>query len=315
MVKGFGGLGLVLVYLSAVAEDWGRGLGVESMFPVLTRAGRLLAEGDNDALKAELIPSLIGGELLIALACEEKASRGNPLAINTTVVAEGDSWLINGEKQAVYAAPQSSQYLVTAKDAQGEIKVFAVAADTAGISATEYQTVDGARAANLRFDNVKVAAAASVFSADAADSLQGVLDEALLIMGAEAVGIMDQLMEVTGEYLKTRKQFGMPIAAFQALQHRYADMYIACEKTRSLMWGALQTLGTVDFAENAAMLKAEIGKSGRYLGQQAVQLHGGIGMTDELNVGAYFKRLTAMDLLLGNRDYQLSRLVKARSAA
>ncbi|MBD2858902.1 acyl-CoA dehydrogenase family protein [Spongiibacter sp. KMU-158] len=311
----FGGLELDLGYLMGVAEEFGRGLVLEPMFPVLALAGRLLAAGDNAELKNELIPSLIGGELLIALASEEKASRGNPLIMATSVKAEGGELVINGEKHAVYAAPQASQYLVTAKDESGAVKVLLVAADAAGVTATEYQTVDGARASNLRFDNVKVPASASLFSGDAAASLELVIDEALLVMGAEAVGLMDQLMAITGEYLQTRKQFGMPIAAFQALQHRYADMYIACEKIRSLMWGALQTVGTAEFAESAAMLKAEIGKSGRYLGQQAVQLHGGIGMTDELSVGAYFKRLTAMDLILGGRDYQLSRLIKIRKAA
>lgn len=306
--EALGGLDLPLAYQMAVAEEFGKGLVLEPFLPSVVMAGKLLAASDNSEARDSLIPSLIAGESVLALAWEERDSRGAPGKVLTRAQREGDSVVLNGEKLAVLAAPNADALLVTARDDSGDLNVYLVDTQSPGMTMTAFGSVDGQPAANLRFEQLTLPASAALFKGDALPVLRQILDESLVVMGAEAVGVMDQLLATTVEYCKTRKQFGLPIASFQALQHRIADMVMACERTRSLLWAALQAVGHNHFGDSVAMLKAELGRSGRYVGQQAVQLHGGIGMTEELNVGAYFKRLTAMEVLSGDRDYHLDRL-------
>ncbi len=316
----FGGSNVDAGYLMAVAEEFGRGLVLEPFLPCVVLAGQLLNRADNRELAAQLLPEIAAGERIATLAWEERASRGNPLHIELRAERDGSDFVLSGEKLAVLAAPQAQTIIVSARtggavDGAEGVSLFAVAADAVGLVTQAYTSVDGARAASLRFDGVRVSADAALCEpGKAAALLQGVLDEAQLVLGAEAQGAMDQLLELTVDYCKTRKQFGLPIAAFQALQHRMADMYIACEQTRSLLWATLQALDCDGLPAAAAMLKAQLGEGGRYVGQQAVQLHGGIGMTDELSVGAYFKRLTVIENLFGNRDYHLGRLAAVQSS-
>ncbi len=307
----YGGLDTELAYLMAVAEEFGRGLVLEPVFSTVALAGRLLAASENEDAKTSLLPLVCGGEQTLALAWEEKHSGGNPLDVRVSARNDSGEIVLSGAKAAVLGAPSADKILVTARDEQGSLNVYLIDPASAGVTLTSYVAVDGGRAANLLLTDVRLPSSAALFTGDAGPVVQRIIDEALIVLGAEAMGAMDQLLAITVEYCQTRKQFGLPIAAFQALQHRIADMYMACEKLRSLLWAAQQSVGTDNCVRAVAMLKAEIGKSGRYVGQQAVQLHGGIGMTDELNVGAYFKRLTTMDLLFGGRDYHLGRIAGA----
>ncbi|QQD17834.1 acyl-CoA dehydrogenase family protein [Spongiibacter nanhainus] len=302
-----GGLGMDLGYAMAVSEEFGRGLVLEPYFATVVLAGRLLDRLGGDKA-AELLPAVAAGETQLALAWEERISSGDPLRVSCTI--EGGK--VNGEKLAVLAAPSADALLVTARDGAGTLQVCLVGSNADGVSLEAYPMADGHRAATVTLTGADATVLASGAEPEAAVAVT--LDEALLIMAAEAQGAMDKALEVSLDYCRTRKQFGMPLAAFQALQHRLADMMIHAEKSRSLMWAALQQVDTAEFADATAMLKAALGSNARYVGQQAIQLHGGIGMTDELNIGAYFKRLTTLELLLGNRNYHLGRLASEDAA-
>ncbi|MFT5033941.1 MAG: alkylation response protein AidB-like acyl-CoA dehydrogenase [Bermanella sp.] len=302
----FGGYEGDLAFLAAVAQECGRGLVAEPFFSTVVLAGQLLAASDAREVKAELLPKVARGELKLALAWEERGSRGDPTRIETGVSIEGDKGLLSGEKRVVLGAQSADYLLVTALAPSDKLVLLLVDAKADGLHMRGYTTVDGGRAANVNFSKV----AATVLSVDAKSSIQRALDRALIVLCAQALGAMDALMEATLEHCKTRKQFGMPIASFQVLQHRMADMHIASEKTRSLLWAAIQADERGDCHHAASVLKAQVGEGGRYVGQQAVQLHGGIGMTDELSVGAYFKLLTQIDVLFGNRDFHLALLAK-----
>lgn len=298
-----GGFADGLAMLCAAAEEFGRGLILEPVIPTTLGADVLRASG-NTALNQEWLPKVVLGECKLALAWEERGTRGNPRKQECRATLQGDHALIRGEKLAVLAADSADRIIVSACLNNGCMGLFLVDPGSAGLAMQAYPLVGGGRAASLQFDGVW----ARLIADDAMESLQDCLDRALVVLGAQALGAMDALMGATLEYVKTRKQFGQPIAAFQALQHRMADMYMACEKTRSLMWAAIQADEKGGGGVAAARLKAQVGEGGRYVGQQAIQLHGGIGMTEELSVGAYFKLLTALDALFGNRDYHLTRL-------
>jgi alkylation response protein AidB-like acyl-CoA dehydrogenase len=302
-----GGLDLDFPSLMAVAEELGRGLVLEPILPV-TIAGRLLAASTNRTAKNHLA-GLIAGETLVSLAWEEASARGNPLLTQCKLGARGDGYVLNGKKQAVLAATESQLYIVSARNSDGELTLLLLNAGQTGISRSSYLLSDGNSAADLKFNHVDVPANAIIATGTEAETLlKTAVSEFIVVMAAEAIGAMDQLLNITQEFLKTRKQFAMPLAMFQSLQHRFADMVIATEKLRSLLWAACQQLGGEQQEKAVAQLKVQLGESARYVGQQAVQLHGGIGMTDELNVGAYFKRLTVMELLAGQQDYHLGKL-------
>lgn len=308
--ENMGGFDGGLAMLCAAAEEVGRGLILE---PVLATAiaAEVLVAGGSDALRQAWLPKVATGDCKLSLAWEERGTRGDPRKQECRATSQGDQFLISGDKIAVLAADSADRIIVSARLNKARIGLFLVDPASAGLILTAYPLVGGGRAANLQFNTV----AAQLIAVDGMPGLQRGIDRALVMLSAQAVGAMDALLAATLDYLKTRKQFGVPIASFQALQHRMADMYIACEKTRSLMWAAVQADQKGEGGRAAARLKAQIGEGGRYVGQQAIQLHGGIGMTEELNVGAYFKLLTALDALYGNRDYQLSTLAGEQPAA
>lgn len=307
----YGGFAGTLPFLTAVAEEFGRGLVMEPFFSSVVLAGQLLAATADENCNARLLPKLASGELKLALAWEERGSRGDPATIDSRVLIKNGNAYISGEKLVVLDAQTADHLLVTALASDGKLALLLIDANADGLEMQSYTTVDGGRAATLRLATVP----ATLVALDALAPVQACLDRAVIVLCAQALGAMDALMSATLEYCKTRKQFGLPIAAFQALQHRMADMYIACEKTRSLLWAAIQADERGDCHRAASILKAQVGKGGRYVGQQAVQLHGGIGMTEELNIGAYFKHVTQIELLFGNRDFHLARLAGMNSAS
>lgn len=313
-----GGFGGSTVDLMLMQEQFGTALVTEPLIPTLILGGRLIELLGDAAQKETLLAAVIQGELQLALAYNERIARNNPAVVGTTAKREGDSYVLNGEKVVVLNGHAADKILVTARtsgdtNSENGISVFVVDANTAGLQRKGFTTVDGLRAADVTFTNVKVPAANLLGAEGAAfNALETVLDEATLALCAEAVGAMEVLYKTTVDYTKTRKQFGTPIGKFQVLQFRMVDMFMAHEQSKSMLYmAALRSLEGRDAARKAVSgLKVQVGKAGRKVGQEAIQLHGGMGMTDELNVGYYFKRLTAIDALFGNVDYHLARYAR-----
>jgi alkylation response protein AidB-like acyl-CoA dehydrogenase len=314
----FGGLDGSAVDSMLVMEMLGRGLALEPYLPSVVLCGGLIRDAGSAAQKEALLPAIAGGELMLAFAHCEAGGRYALDHVATQATPAGGSWKLDGAKAVVLAAPSAHQFIVSAQDGTG-LSLFLVDAKAPGLSLRSYPTQDGARAADVRLDAVQVGAEALIGPAGGALALiERAVDCANAALCAEAVGIMAALNEVTLDYLKTRKQFGTPIGKFQALQHRMADMVIATEQARSMATLAAVRADSPDAAERSrciAAAKAYVLQSARLVGQQAVQLHGGMGVTDELNVGHYFKRLTMIGLTFGDVDYHLGRFSDTLLAA
>ncbi|MGB0921340.1 MAG: acyl-CoA dehydrogenase family protein [Alphaproteobacteria bacterium] len=310
-----GGLGYGPIETMVIMEELGRGLVVEPYLPTVIIGGGFLRHGGSDAQKAELIPAIAGGELKLAFAYAEPQGRYNLADLTTTAKADGDGFVLNGYKAVVIGGPMADKLIVTARtsgDQRDEdgVSVFIVDAGAAGVGRRDYPTVDGLRASEITFENVKLGADAVIGQVGKALPLvEKVVDEAIAALSAEAMGAMKVLNDATVEYCKTRKQFGVPIGSFQVLQHRMVDMFMEHEQSVSTTYMVNLKLDEdeTERKKAASAAKVQIGKSGRYVGQNAVQLHGGMGMTDELNVGHYFKRLTMIDSMFGNVDHHLKR--------
>jgi alkylation response protein AidB-like acyl-CoA dehydrogenase len=308
-----GGLGGKAVDTMIVLEELGKGLTLEPYLTSIIFAGGLLKQA-SDAVRARYLPSLIEGTLIATVAYAEPDSRFDLARVSTTAKREGDGYVLNGQKLAVLGGPSADLFIVVARtsggpsDRQG-ITLFAVDSKSAGLSKLDYPTVDGLRGSNLTLANVKVSSDQIIGELDKGFAmLERASDETIIALGAEAVGVFSILFKSTVEYTKERKQFGVPIAAFQVLQHRMVDMYAEYELSKSMLYMATLTLDAgKPIARAASALKVQLGKSGRFIGQAAIQNHGGMGMTDELAVSHYFKRATMLDLTLGNTDYHLDR--------
>jgi alkylation response protein AidB-like acyl-CoA dehydrogenase len=313
-----GGLDGNAVDSMLVMEMLGRGLALEPYLPSVVLCGGLLRDAGSAAQKEALLPAIAGGELMLAFAHGEAGGRYALDHVATKATPASGGWKLDGAKAVVLAAPSAGKFIVSAREGLG-LSLFLVDAKAPGLSLRSYPTQDGARAADLRLDGVQVTADALIGPAGGALPLiERAVDYANAALCAEAVGIMAALNEVTLEYLKTRKQFGTPIGKFQALQHRMADMVIATEQARSMATLAAVRADSDDATERSrciAAAKAYVLQSARLVGQQAVQLHGGMGVTDELNVGHYFKRLTMIGLTFGDVDYHLGRFSDTLLAA
>ncbi|WP_339639638.1 acyl-CoA dehydrogenase family protein [uncultured Parvibaculum sp.] len=314
-----GGLGGGPIENMIVMEEFGRHLVVEPYVETVVIAGGFLREGGSAAQQEAHIPGIVGGETVWAFAYAEPQGRYNLADLTTTAKKDGSGYTINGYKAVVLAAPWAQKLIVTARTSGGQrdrdgVSVFIVDKSAAGVSTRDYPTVDGRRASEITFENVKVDADALIGEEGKGLPLvEKITDQAIAALSAEATGCMKELNTATVEYCKTRKQFGVPIGKFQVLQHRMVDMFMAYEQSVSMTYMVTLKLEEDDAERTkaAAGAKVQIGKAGRFVGQQAVQLHGGMGMTDELNVGHYFKRLTMIDTQFGNVDYQLKRYSQA----
>jgi len=295
---------------------FGRGLLVEPYLANIVLAGGILKRAGNTEQKQQWLQPIIAGELQASLAFTEPQSRYDLADIATTAVADGTDWLLSGQKGVVFNGGTSGLIIVPARTAgkqneENGITLFAVPTDGAGVSLTDYHTVDGLRAAELSLDKVKVDENAVLGEiGEGYNVLDATIDDATLAICAEAVGIMHVLKNKTIEYSKSRSQFGVPIGSFQALQHRMVDMLTACEQAESLLlWATMTVAQGGDEAKRAvSSIKYLVGTSGQTLGEEAVQLHGGMGVTWDLDVAHYFKRLTAIGHLFGNADWHLDRL-------
>jgi alkylation response protein AidB-like acyl-CoA dehydrogenase len=307
----YGGFGGSAVDVMLVMEELGKGLVLEPYLATVLLFGGLLQKGGSPQLKSEFIPRIIDGSCQGAFAYLEKQSRFELADVATRASASDQGYTINGEKVVVFNGGSADHVIVSARTSGEQfdetgISLFLVPADAQGLERTEYKLMDGQRVANLVFKDVQVSAEQLLGEADAAFELIAALEiEANLALAAEAVGIMQQLNAKTVEYTRTREQFGVPIGSFQALQHRMVDTFMAYEQTRSLLYRAV--CATTDEQEDTAQvvhaLKVMVDRAGRHIFGEAIQLHGGMGITDELDIGHYAKRLMMISTTFGNGDY------------
>jgi alkylation response protein AidB-like acyl-CoA dehydrogenase len=309
-----GGFNGSAVDMMVVMQELGRGIVVEPYFATVLGAEFLKLGGGQDAL----LEQVAAGELKLACALGEKQSRHDLFDIATAAKASGGGYVINGTKTVVIHGAQAGMLIVSARTGGAQrdtagISLFVVPADAAGVSRRGYRTIDGQRAADITFAGVKLPSSALLGKAgDGWDVLDACADYGAALLCAEAVGAMEALNSATLEYLKTRQQFGVPIGKFQALQHRMAEMYMQMEQARSMATLAAVKVATADAQERrrtVSAAKARVGQAMKFVGQQAVQLHGGMGVTNELPAAHHFKRLSMIELTLGDTDHHLARFV------
>jgi pimeloyl-CoA dehydrogenase small subunit len=301
-----------------VAEQMGRAIPLEPWLTTVVVGGGFLRHGADAALRAAMVPKIAAGEWLIAFAHTERQSRYDLHDVATTARRDGSGWIIDGRKGMVLHGDSADRLVVTARSAGGQrdrhgVGAFLVDAKAAGVNARGYRTVDGQRAAEIEFAGVRAEAVLGNPEGGLA-IVDHVVDEAIAALAAEAVGAMDVANEMTVDYMKTRKQFDRPIGSFQALQHRAADMLVALEQARSMAYFAALAANEEDPGlrrRQMASVKVQIGRSARFVGQQSIQLHGGIAMTMEYAVGHYFKRLTVNDATFGDADHWVRQLAEA----
>ena len=310
-----GGFGGSAIESMLIMEAFGKGLVVEPFLETIIMAGAIIDDHGTEEQKNEILEPTISGEMQLALAYAEPQSRFNLEDVVTEAKADGDEYILNGYKSVVMNGPASNKLIISARTSSSQfdksgISLFVVNSDTDGLNKTNYKTVDGRRASDITLENVKISKSNLIGEVDKGfDILDSAIDKSILAISAEAVGAMEVLYKTTVEYCKTREQFGTAIGKFQVLQHRMVDMFMEYEQCKSLLYMATMKFeeGSQDAKKAISGLKYQVGKAGKYIGQQAVQLHGGMGVTDELNVGHYFKRLTTVGTIFGNTDYHLKK--------
>ena len=322
--ENFGGSGGGPVETMIAMEAFGRALALEPFLATVVLGGGFLRHGGNAEQCSALIPKIADGSLTLAFAHTERQSRYNLADISTKAARDGAGWVLDGEKGVVLHGDTADRLIVTARTGGGRrerdgVGLFLVDAKTAGVSRRGYPTQDGSRAAEISLAAVRVGPEGVLGEPGAALPLvERVVDEAIAALCAEAVGAMAVMHELTVDYLKTRRQFGREISSFQVLQHRAVDMLVALEQARSMAMFATMMTAEENPAERRGALsaaKVQIGRSGRLVGQQAIQLHGGIGMTMEYKVGHYFKRVTMIDTMFGDAGHHLRALARAGASS
>ncbi|MBN7795113.1 acyl-CoA dehydrogenase family protein [Parahaliea mediterranea] len=316
----FGGFGGNHVDTMVVMEELGKGLVLEPYLASVLLFGGLLQRSDNGPLQGEYIPRVIEGSCLGAFAYLERQSRFELTDIKTRAESAGDAYTLNGEKVAVFNGANADTLIVSARTAGGQsdregISLFLLPADAAGVTVTPYGMMDGQRVANIVLENVSVPAGNRLGAeGDGMALMEPVVRDAILALCAEALGIMAQLNAKTLEYTKTRKQFGVAIGSFQALQHRMVDTFMAYEQTKSLLYRAVCEVeeGADTAASTVHALKVQVDKAGRQVFGEAIQLHGGMGLTDELDIGHFAKRLMMINTTFGNADHHQAAFNAAR---
>jgi len=312
-----GGYGGGAVETTLVLDAFGRALALEPFVATVVLAGGAIRHAGSAEQRQALIGAIATGELRLSLAHTERASGWDLFDVATTARKDGSSFVLNGEKGLVIHGDSAQKLVVLARTAggrrdKGGLGLFLVDASAPGVLRRGYPTQDGQRAAEIGFVNVRVDVADALGDPEgAAPAIRRTIDEAIAALCAESVGAMSEAVEVTTEYLKTRKQFGVAIGSFQALQHRASDMVVALEQARSMMYLATMMAREEDDDERGLAIsaaKAQIGRSAKFIGQQATQLHGGIAMTYEYKLGHLFKRMTMIDMSYGDADYHLKHI-------
>ena len=323
--EAFGGIDGGAVDLMVVGEALGKGLVREPFLTTVVTCGGLLQRGASEAQQRRYIPDIIAGNTQWALAFAETHSGYDLGKVATVAQKAGSEYLLSGRKTAVLNA-HCADFLIVTACSQGEggetagISLFIVDTQSPGVELESFVAVDGSRGAHIQFNNVRLDASQMLGEESSGlPLLEAVIDTNIVAIGAEALGAMQALLDATEEYTKTRKQFGQAISQFQVLQHRMADMYLKVEETRSLLLNAAIALdaGSGESAAACAALKVKVAEAGKFIAQQAVQLHGGIGMTDELCVGHHYKRLMVLSKLYGDEAHYLQKyadLMASRAA-
>jgi len=314
----YGGFGGNAIDTMLVMEQLGKGLVVEPFVPTVLLFGGLIQQAGNAAQCESWLPRVIGGEVQGAFAFLERQSRFELADVTTSAAADGDGYVINGEKTVVFNGAVADALVVSARssgertDTNG-ISLFVVDATATGVSRSSYRLMDGQLVANIRFDNVKVGADALLGEAGQAyAAIVKVTNDVTLALCAEALGAMGWLNTTTVEYTRTREQFGVAISSFQALQHRMVDTFMAYEQTKSMLYRAVASAadGREEAQKDLHALKVIVARHGKLIGDEAIQLHGGMGLTDELAVGYYAKRLMIINTTFGNGDYHQQKFNK-----
>jgi alkylation response protein AidB-like acyl-CoA dehydrogenase len=307
-----GGFGGGATDVMAVMEEMGKGLVVEPFIATVLMFGGLLNKSGNAALQDANIEKIIDGSLQGAFGYLERQSRFELADVKTTAKRDGGDFILNGEKTVVSNGAAANKVVVSARTSgdqcdEAGITLFLIDTDAQGVERTSYRLMDGQLVANIKLTDVRVAADHVLGDVDQGYVLiEAVVSDVIIALCSEALGIMQKLIETTIEYTKTRQQFGVAIGSFQALQHRMVDMFMAGEQAKSILYRAVCAAesGADDLAKNIAALKVMIGRNGKLIGDEAIQLHGGMGFTDELNVGHYVKRLMMINTTFGDADYQ-----------
>jgi pimeloyl-CoA dehydrogenase small subunit len=315
-----GGFGGGPVETMIVMEEFGKSLALEPYVDSVVFAGAILRHGASDALKGEFLPLIAGGEALFAVAHTERHSRYDLADVTTTARRDGEDYVLEGEKSVVLGGDSADWLIISARISGGRrdrdgIGLFLVDAKAEGVSRRGYPTQDGMRAAEISLGSVRVPASRVVGEPGAGLAiLERGADEAMAAICAEAIGAMEALIGLTVEYMKTRKQFGVPIASFQALQHRAVDLYVAAEQARSMAIYAAMMANHENAEQRRqaiAAAKSAVGRAAKLVGEETIQLHGGIAVTMEYKAGHYFKRLTMIEAAYGDAAHHLRRLAEA----
>jgi alkylation response protein AidB-like acyl-CoA dehydrogenase len=305
-----GGLGGGSIETGILMEAFGRGLVSEPYLSTVVIGASMISECGTEAQKQALLPKIAEGSLYLAFAHSERQARFDLADVRTTAKKTSDGWRLDGQKTAVLDGSAANQIIVSARLDDGRICPFLVPQGARGLVSRDYPRLGGGRACNLELSGVELPADALLGDgSDALPAIEAVVDRAMAALGSEAVGIMQTLLDQTLEYTKIRKQFGRPLSANQVIRHRLADMAMQCDEARSMALRAALMADAEPVARSRAAsgAKAKIGKCARFVAEQSVQLHGAMGVTEELDIGSYFKRLLAFDTLFGGSAHHFRR--------
>ena len=313
--EAFGGLGGGAIETGILMEAFGRGLVTEPYLATVVLGASLITECGSEAQKQAMLPKVADGSLVLAFAHSERAARFDLAHVETSARKTPDGWRLDGRKNAVLDGGAADPIIVSARiagdnGAPGKLCLFLVPSGTAGLTLRDFARLGGGRACNLDLADVRLPAGALLGGGgDALAKIEAVVDRAMAALGAEAVGIMQTMLERTLEYTKVRQQFGRPLSANQVIRHRLADMAMQCDEARSIALRAalMADAEPIERGRAASAAKAKIGRCARFVAEQAVQLHGAMGVTEELDIGAYFKRLLAFDTLFGGSAHHYRR--------
>ena len=312
-----GGYGGGLVELMILMKNFGRGLVIEPYMSSIVLSGNVLCFSPESEKRDSILSALLEGNKKVSFAFAENGSRFNPFDVSTTANYNSNKWKLNGHKTVVFGAGQSDYILVSARSS-GErydkdgISIFCIDTKKDDVYIKDYPTIDGFRAAEIKLKDLNLQDSALISKkGKASDIIENTFLISLVAAAAEASGIMEKMYEMTLEYISNRKQFGKTIGSFQTIQHRAVDMLILSEEMTSLSsLAAISNNNSLISKKSIFASKINIGLGGKKLGQEAIQLHGGMGVTEEMEIGQYFKRLTLLDTFLGNSDYYLQEYSK-----
>jgi alkylation response protein AidB-like acyl-CoA dehydrogenase len=314
-----GGMGGAPIETMLAMNGVGRGLLLEPYLASAVVATTLLRDLGSSAQVSELFPAMAAGERIVVLAHGEPGARYDLTQVSTKAARNEDGYTLNGRKTVVVHAPSADLFLISARTSERGVSLFLVPRDSKGLSLRSYRTLDGRRAADVTLSEVRVGREALVGpEGSALDALVAVHDVAIAAACAEAVGALEALLQATVEYAKSRKQFGVPIGSFQALQHRMVEMLLHVEQAKSMSYLASLRRDEKDPAARARVMSAAkvvIGRACRSVGQEAIQIHGGMGMTEEFHASHYFRRLAALELSFGDTDHHLEQFARNSAEA